>query len=89
MTGGEVLKRVYQDARRNQFDIRPHAWLRMNQRGIVVADLRAAMMSAKSADWNAEEETWRLTGGTDLDGSELVVCVAVEWTVAVVTVFLE
>ena len=41
------------------------------------------------ADWDAEKETWRLTGGTDLDGSELIVCVAVEWTVAVVTVFLE
>jgi len=61
----------------------------MNQRGVTVADLRAAMMSAKSADFDANEKTWRLTGGTDLDDSELVVCVAVEWTVAVVTVFLE
>jgi len=61
----------------------------MNQRGVTVADLRAAMMSAKSADWDATQETWRLSGGTDTDDAELVVCVAVEWTVAVVTVFLE
>ena len=89
MTADEVLKRVEQAARMRQFMIRNHAWLRMNQRGVTEADVRSAMMSAKNAAWDGSKETWRMTGGTDLDEVELVVCVAVSWTVAVVTVFWE
>jgi len=72
-----------------QFVIRHHAWQRMNQRGVAEADVRSAMMTAKNAAWDGSRETWRMTGGTDLDENELVVCVAVSWTVAVVTVFWE
>ena len=89
MTAGEVLQRVVQAARSRQFSIKRHAFDRMDQRGVTESDVRQAMMSATGAEWDSEKETWRLTGGTDLEAEGLIVCVAVDWNVAVVTVFWE
>jgi len=66
---------------------RAHASERMHSRGATPGDVRAALITARSSRWQADRETWRITGGVDLDGDELVVIVALEADVVVVTVF--
>jgi|GEM_PF-1621737 len=87
MTAGAVLKRVRQAARTRQYYVSNHAWDRMNERGVTLRDVQSAMASATSAAWHETEETWRVNGGTDLEGDPLVLCVVVNWDVLLVTIF--
>ena len=87
MTAREVLERVQQAARTRQYDVSNHAWDRMNERGVTIQDVKSAMESATRATWDDAEETWKVSGGTDLDGDPLILCVVVNWNVLIVTVF--
>ena len=46
-------------------------------RGIKWSDLQAALLTATDAHWQEEHGTWKITGGTDLDGDPLIVTVVV------------
>jgi hypothetical protein len=62
-----------------------HAWQRMAERRVRLADLRAALVGATSC--RAEpSERWRVQG-PDLDGDDVTVMVVLEGDVVVVTVF--
>jgi hypothetical protein len=64
-----------------------HARERMATRGVIVGDVLNALISATSAGWQHDHETWRVGGGVDLDGDDLTVIVGLEADVIVVTMF--
>jgi len=45
------------------------------------------LLSATSASWQHDRETWRVDGGVDGDGDDLTVIVDLEADVIVVTIF--
>jgi len=60
---------------------------RMPERGAQARDVECAVKTATSATWRPSDSSWRLSGGTDLDGQPLDVAVAIEGnTVRVITV---
>ncbi len=62
----------------------------MPNRRIHARDIDAALLSATSAHYQANRDTWKVLGGCDLDGDALAVVVAVEEEmvrVRIVTVF--
>lgn len=58
--------------------ISSHAYERMVERGVKRGDITRALKTGKSATYRAEDETWTVDGGEDLDGDPLVVVVALK-----------
>jgi hypothetical protein len=46
--------------------------------GIRARDVDEAVRTAMTAIWQADRGTWKLIGGTDLDGDPLTVVVAID-----------
>ena len=86
VTEAEALESIRGLAGANRYVVRQHADNRMRERNITNSDLRAALVAAKSAEWQAEKGTWKTTG-PDVDGDDLTVAVALEEDLVVVTVF--
>ena len=61
--------------------------LRMPQRGATRDDVRRALMTATSAVYQPDRDNYRVTGGTDTDGDDMDVVVAIEADLLIVTVF--
>ena len=80
----EVLRTVRDAAALGQLRYTKHGRERMEERGAQARDVQAALMSAASVEWRPDNETWKVSGGNDLDGEPLLVVGAV---VRVVTVF--
>jgi hypothetical protein len=60
----------------------------MQERNVQVADVYRSLETAKAAHWQDDHRTWKLVGGLDIDGDELVLAVAIrDHDVKVVTVF--
>jgi hypothetical protein len=78
MPPAEALERAKAAARVWQVRWRRHSAARSVQRNAQAADIREAILTARTAVWRAEEDTWRLEGGRDLDGDNLTVVVAIE-----------
>lgn len=85
MTAGEALAMVKRAALTHQLEIRTHARQRMKERGIRLADVEYACLSAPEAVLQSNER-WCLKG-QDLDGEALTVIATIEAGVIVVTVF--
>lgn len=66
---------------------RGHALDRMDERGATREDVRNALRSSTDATWQPDRGTWKVTGGVDLDGDDLVCAVDIEDDVIVVTIF--
>lgn len=66
---------------------RQHALQRMDERNADKHDVRNALLTANDAAWQSQHQTWRVTGGVDLHGDDLVCAVDVEDDVIVVTIF--
>lgn len=66
---------------------RRHARQRMVERGTSKYDVKNALLTANDAAWQAQHQTWRITGGVDLNGDDLVCAVDLEDDVIVVTIF--
>lgn len=62
-----------------------HAWKRMGERGAQYEDVRHALAGARKCK-AADLGRWKVSGD-DLDGDELVLVVAIESGVVVVTVY--
>ena len=86
MAPAVAIKKVRQLASLGRFFITPHARERMAQRGVRAADVRYGLIHASRATWQAERATWKI-GTKDLTGDELMLAVAIEASVIVVTVF--
>ena len=88
MDSAEVLQIAAAAARHGQLRITGHARDRMPQRNATLEDIETAVCSATAAKHDPEKGTWKLTGGADIDGDSLDVCVAIEGNVVrVVTLF--
>ena len=87
MSPEAVLEEIKRLTRLNRLILRSHARERMKVRHVKLGDIRCALLSASSARWQHEQETWRIEGGRDLDEDDLVVIVALEADVIIVTVF--
>ena len=83
----DVLRDASEAARLGQVFLTRHAEERMDERCVTIDDVLAALETATAAKWDAEKETWRVTGGRDLDGDELRVVIRTPLPVVVVTTF--
>ena len=71
-----------------QFRIaQPHVSIRMAERGVTMKCISRALQTATEATHQPERDRWKLTGGVDVDGAELILIVKVDRGVLVVTVF--
>jgi hypothetical protein len=82
-----VLAEIKRLTSLDRVELRLHAYQRMLERAVTIMDVCSALLSATGVRWQADRETWRVEGGVDLDGDDLVVIVVLEADVVVVTVF--
>jgi hypothetical protein len=68
------------------FQVLPHALQRQAERAITYADLRSALRTVRMA-CRARWGRWRLLGGTDLDGDEITLVIAIQVRLVVITVY--
>ena len=88
MTDEEALAEVKRLAGGNQIRLSYHAeFERMPLRGAIYADIKAGLVSANSATWQADRANWKVDGGVDTDGDEITIIVAIDGDVLVVTLF--
>ena len=85
MTPAIALATIRRAAMTHQLEIRTHARQRMAQRGVRLADVEHACLSASEAVLQPNER-WRLDG-RDMDGDTLTVIATMEAGVIIVTVF--
>ena len=86
MSDAKALEEIKQLAARNSIVYTSHARKRMQQRGADRNDVKNALISATSATWQDDHDTWRVAGGSDLDGDDLTVYVDIQADVVVVTI---
>lgn len=86
MTAAEALQLIRGLASANRYIVSSHAWLRANQRGAGVQDIRHGLVNANSCSWQPERETWRVET-CDLDGDDLTLVVSIQEDLIVVTLF--
>jgi len=76
MTDAEALAEIQRRSAEGRISESTHARRRMNERGALLRDVRAAIASAKTCACVELDEKWKLSGGVDTDGAELVVVAA-------------
>lgn len=86
MTPAEALADIRGLARAGRVAYVRHAIERMDERGVTRNDVEHALMNALRCTWQPSKQTWK-TFGVDLSGDDLVVAVAIEDGLVVVTVF--
>ncbi len=74
-------------ARGGQVWFRQHAYDRMAERNAVVADVIAAILTSTRAAYQSDRDNWKLTGGADLDGDDMVVIVDFVGDLVIVTIY--
>ncbi len=91
MTPDEFLTFAKTCATQSRVRLSRHGHEQMQARRATAADVRAAILSATRARHQPVENAWKLLGGTDIDGDDLTVVVAVDRNdstlIRVVTVF--
>jgi len=86
VTPAEALAEIRGLARAGRVSYVRHAIERMDERGVTRNDVEHALMNAVRCAWQPRKETWKAFS-VDLSGDELVVAVAIEDGLLVVTVF--
>ncbi|HMA93050.1 MAG TPA: DUF4258 domain-containing protein [Polyangiaceae bacterium] len=87
VTPAEVLATAKQAAELRRICLSAHAFKRIQERGVHLADLDSAIKTATHAEWSEEHSSWTLSGGVDFDGDPLRVAVSIEGAkVTIVTV---
>ncbi|HEY3545334.1 MAG TPA: DUF4258 domain-containing protein [Propionicimonas sp.] len=82
----EALEAVKGYAGANRIYIGDHARERMEERGATERDIREALMTASACGLQTNGR-WKVTGGRDLDGTELELVVVIEDGLVVMTLF--
>lgn len=85
MDAATALADIRGFASANRIRIAGHAWERMGERGARYEDVRHALSGARKCK-AADLGRWKVSGD-DLDGDELILVVAIESGVVVVTVY--
>lgn len=83
----ETLAEIQRLARRDRVVMTAHASQRMRERGATPRDIRRALLTATSAIYQDDRDNWRLDGGMDMDGDDLMLICDLEADVIVVTLF--
>jgi hypothetical protein len=83
----EALAEIRRLARRDRIVMTAHARQRMFERGATPRDIRKALLTATTAIYQDDRNNWRLDGGVDTDGDDLMVICDLEADVIVVTLF--
>jgi hypothetical protein len=83
----DALEEIQRLAKWWRFRLSRHALVRMAERTVKRADVRHALLTAKVASWQTDCGCWRVSGGHDLDGDDLVVIAAIEDDLVIITVF--
>ena len=87
MSDATTLAKLKRLARLDRIVITSHAGKRMEERGVTERDIRKALLTATAAVYQDDRETWRVEGGVDIDGDDLMLICDIESDVIVVTVF--
>lgn len=87
MTDAEALEEIKRLVGLGRVVFTRHARERMGDRSATAGDVCEAMLTARSAAWQADRSNWRVSGGVDLDGDDLTIIVDIEADVVVVTLF--
>ncbi len=74
-------------AARGDIEVTEHARSRMRDRNVTGGDILSAIATATTAAYQADRDTWKVSGGTDTDGEDLTLAVAIEANLIVVTIF--
>ena len=85
VTAAEALRDIRGYAAAGRYVVSWHARERMRERGATQADVRSALVDAQSCS-QQKNGSWRVEG-SDLDGDELTLVVAIEDGLVVVTLF--
>ncbi len=88
LTPDDVLAQARVAGQTRQFrTAEPHVSLRMAERGATRKCIAKALQTATEAIHQPENDRWKLTGGVDVDGDELILIVKFNRGVLVVTIF--
>ena len=88
ITPEQALEIAKGAARTRQAAMTVHALQKMRERNVHANDVRSAILTATTITWRDDDESWRLEGGTDIDGDPLTVALTINGAqVRVVTVF--
>lgn len=83
----KALAEIQRLARLGRIVYTPHARRRMKERGATELDVRHALRIATAARYQADRRNWRVEGGVDTEGDELMLICDLEADVIVVTLF--
>ena len=83
----KALAEIKRLARSNRIRITSHARRRMDERGATERDIRKALLTATAAVHQDDRRNWRVDGGMDIDGDDLMLICDIEANVIVVTLF--
>ncbi len=83
----KALSKIQRFARRDRIVITTHARRRMEERGATERDIRKALLTATAAVPQDDRDNWRVDGGVDIDGDDLMLICDLEDDVVVVTLF--
>jgi hypothetical protein len=86
VTSEQALKDIQGFAGANRITFTKHARERMAERGASLADVREALLTAKSCSAGDKPGKW-IVPGADLDGDDLTVVCVIESGVVVITVY--
>jgi hypothetical protein len=87
VSDASALTEIKRLAGLNRIVYSSHARDRMFERGATARDVRAALLSATVARWQADRRNFKVDGGVDCDGDEMTVIVDIQADVIVVTIF--
>lgn len=87
MTPNEALAAIIEAGKTGRFSMTIHARVEAVEANATRFDIQNALRSARRALHQPEKDRWRVEGGTDLDGDELVLVVVFEGALVVITVF--
>ena len=85
MDEDHVLETIRGYAAANRYELSDHAYSRMKQRNIRIADIHNALTKAFRCS-SQQNERWRVDG-PDMDGDGLTLIVAIEDDLIVVTLY--
>lgn len=86
-TAAAVLAEVHRAGRTGVYRMTSHADDRLRERRLSNKDLRNALRTATRCAWQDVEQTWRVEGGTDVDGEPTTCAVVIRNGVLVVTIY--
>jgi hypothetical protein len=87
LNDAKALAKIKRFARLDRIVITSHACRRMEERGATERDIRKALLTATAAIHQEDRDNWRVDGGVDIDGDDLMLICDLEEDVIVVTLF--